>query len=142
MPYVWSCHLAFTAQPLHLFACGHKLLLYKSVQPMCLDVVGAAQGLIVPGKRPRISVGLQATQVSPVLQAWGAHLVHHCAMSDSPVKHLITCLNCNLHIRIIFLAGMGCSAGVIAIGLAQKLLATQPKSYALVVSLETVTQNW
>ena len=49
---------------------------------------------------------------------------------------------CNFHLQMFCLAGMGCSAGVIAIGLAQKLLATQPKSYALVVSLETVTQNW
>ena len=48
----------------------------------------------------------------------------------------------SLHTLKFWLAGMGCSAGVIAIGLAQKLLATQPQSYALVVSLETVTQNW
>jgi 3-ketoacyl-CoA synthase len=40
------------------------------------------------------------------------------------------------------LAGMGCSAGVIAVGLAQRLLADEPNSYALVVSHENVTQNW
>lgn len=37
---------------------------------------------------------------------------------------------------------MGCSAGVIAIGLAQRLLADEPSSYALVVSHENITQNW
>lgn len=38
------------------------------------------------------------------------------------------------------LAGMGCSAGVIAIGLAQRLLMTEPGKYALVVSTENITQ--
>ena len=39
------------------------------------------------------------------------------------------------------LAGMGCSAGVIAIGLAQRLLRTEPGKYALVVSTENITQG-
>ena len=38
------------------------------------------------------------------------------------------------------LGGMGCSAGVIAIGLAQRLLKTEPEKYALVVSTENITQ--
>ena len=37
---------------------------------------------------------------------------------------------------------MGCSAGVIAIGLAQRVLRTESGKYALVVSTENVTQNW
>lgn len=40
------------------------------------------------------------------------------------------------------LAGMGCSAGVIAVDLAKKLLQVLPSSYALVVSTENITQNW
>jgi len=40
------------------------------------------------------------------------------------------------------LSGMGCSAGVIAIGLAQQLLQVNPRSTALVVSTENITQNW
>ena len=40
------------------------------------------------------------------------------------------------------LAGMGCSAGVLATQLAGKCLATQRSSYALVVSTENITQNW
>ncbi|KAF1002438.1 hypothetical protein AG4045_011676 [Apium graveolens] len=40
------------------------------------------------------------------------------------------------------LAGMGCSAGVIAVDLANKLLQTHRSSYALVVSTENITQNW
>ena len=41
------------------------------------------------------------------------------------------------------LAGMGCSAGVIAVGLAQRLLRTAGRGkYALVVSTENITQNW
>lgn len=40
------------------------------------------------------------------------------------------------------LAGMGCSAGVIAVDLAAKLLQLHSNSYALVVSTENITQNW
>jgi 3-ketoacyl-CoA synthase len=40
------------------------------------------------------------------------------------------------------LAGMGCSAGVIAISLARELLQVYPNSRALVVSTENITQNW
>lgn len=40
------------------------------------------------------------------------------------------------------LSGMGCSAGVISIGLAQQLLQVFPNSTALVVSTENLTKNW
>ncbi|GAV88455.1 FAE1_CUT1_RppA domain-containing protein/ACP_syn_III_C domain-containing protein [Cephalotus follicularis] len=39
------------------------------------------------------------------------------------------------------LSGMGCSAGLIAIGLAKQLLQVRHNSYALVVSTENITQN-
>ncbi|XP_040988778.1 3-ketoacyl-CoA synthase 2-like [Juglans microcarpa x Juglans regia] len=40
------------------------------------------------------------------------------------------------------LGGMGCSAGLISIDLAKRLLQVQPNSYALVVSMESMTLNW
>lgn len=40
------------------------------------------------------------------------------------------------------LGGMGCSAGLISIDLAKRLLQTIPNSYALVVSMENITLNW
>eukprot|EP00878_Enallax_costatus_P002014 GHUV01002178.1.p1 GENE.GHUV01002178.1~~GHUV01002178.1.p1 ORF type:complete len:506 (+),score=137.11 GHUV01002178.1:244-1761(+) len=40
------------------------------------------------------------------------------------------------------LAGMGCSAGVIAIDLARQMLQLYPDSYALVISTENLTYNW
>lgn len=40
------------------------------------------------------------------------------------------------------LSGMGCSAGMISISLAQELLQVHPGSVALVVSTENITQNW
>ena len=40
------------------------------------------------------------------------------------------------------LGGMGCSAGVVSIGLAQQLLQVLPNSTALVLSTENITQNW
>ncbi|KAL9248487.1 3-ketoacyl-CoA synthase 4-like protein [Drosera capensis] len=40
------------------------------------------------------------------------------------------------------LGGMGCSAGVISIGLAKDLLRVHRNTYAVVVSMENITQNW
>lgn len=40
------------------------------------------------------------------------------------------------------LSGMGCSAGLIAIDLAVKMLQLHNNQYALVVSTENITQNW
>ena len=41
------------------------------------------------------------------------------------------------------LGGMGCSAGIISVGLARKLLGSLGRGgYALVVSTENITQNW
>ncbi|XP_010274237.1 PREDICTED: 3-ketoacyl-CoA synthase 11-like [Nelumbo nucifera] len=40
------------------------------------------------------------------------------------------------------LGGMGCSAGVISLDLAKKLLQVHPNTYALVVSTENITLNW
>lgn len=40
------------------------------------------------------------------------------------------------------ISGMGCSAGVISISLAQNLLRVHRNSYALIVSTENITQNW
>ncbi|KAF8033563.1 hypothetical protein BT93_D2225 [Corymbia citriodora subsp. variegata] len=40
------------------------------------------------------------------------------------------------------LGGMGCSAGLISIDLAQNLLKANPNTYALVVSTENITLNW
>lgn len=40
------------------------------------------------------------------------------------------------------LGGMGCSAGLISIDLAQHLLKANPNSYAVVLSMENITLNW
>ncbi|KAL0000801.1 hypothetical protein SO802_014582 [Lithocarpus litseifolius] len=40
------------------------------------------------------------------------------------------------------LGGMGCSAGLISIDLAKRLLQVQPNSYALIASMESLTLNW
>ena len=40
------------------------------------------------------------------------------------------------------LGGMGCSAGVVSVGLARELLQTYPNFRVLVVSTENITQNW
>ncbi|CAO2823106.1 unnamed protein product [Amaranthus hypochondriacus] len=40
------------------------------------------------------------------------------------------------------ISGMGCSAGIISVDLAKDLLQVHPNTYALVVSVEGLTQNW
>ncbi|CAL8466615.1 g6151 [Coccomyxa elongata] len=40
------------------------------------------------------------------------------------------------------LSGMGCSAGIISIGLAKELLQMYPNKNCIVVSTENITQNW
>ncbi|CAL5438607.1 unnamed protein product [Camellia sinensis] len=40
------------------------------------------------------------------------------------------------------LGGMGCSASLISVDLAKKLLQVHPNSYALVISMENITLNW
>ncbi|CAI8619682.1 unnamed protein product [Vicia faba] len=46
------------------------------------------------------------------------------------------------NIKSYNLGGMGCSAGIVSIDLAQELLQLHPNSYALVVSMENITLNW
>lgn len=45
-------------------------------------------------------------------------------------------------IKSFNLSGMGCSAGVISVGLAKSLLRVHNDCYAIVVSTENITQNW
>ncbi|KAF8364864.1 hypothetical protein HHK36_033155 [Tetracentron sinense] len=46
------------------------------------------------------------------------------------------------NIKSFNLAGMGCSAGVLAVNLANDLLQVHRNTYAVVVSTENITQNW
>lgn len=46
------------------------------------------------------------------------------------------------NIKSYNLSGMGCSAGVTSVNLANSLLQVHRNSYALVVSTENITQNW
>lgn len=46
------------------------------------------------------------------------------------------------NVKTIHLAGMGCSASLIACKLAKDLLRSRPNQYALVVSTENITLNW
>lgn len=46
------------------------------------------------------------------------------------------------NIRTYNLGGMGCSASVIAIDLAKDLLQVHGNTYAIVMSMENITQNW
>ncbi|KAM0031440.1 putative very-long-chain 3-oxoacyl-CoA synthase [Helianthus debilis subsp. tardiflorus] len=46
------------------------------------------------------------------------------------------------NVKTFNLGGMGCSAGVVAIDLAKDMLQVHRNCYAVVVSMENITQNW
>ncbi|KAG9133075.1 hypothetical protein Leryth_023987 [Lithospermum erythrorhizon] len=54
---------------------------------------------------------------------------------------IVNCFKFGEDVLTYNLGGMGCSAGLISIDLANRLLREQPNSYALVVSTESITQN-
>eukprot|EP01027_Heterolobosea_sp_BB2_P008425 GEZU01012496.1.p1 GENE.GEZU01012496.1~~GEZU01012496.1.p1 ORF type:complete len:505 (+),score=179.29 GEZU01012496.1:145-1659(+) len=72
-------------------------------------------------------------------------LVVNCSLfcpTPSLASMIINTFGMRTDILSYSLGGMGCSAGVISIDLAKRLLAERPNSLALVVSTENITQNW
>ncbi|KAH7372858.1 hypothetical protein KP509_17G025200 [Ceratopteris richardii] len=72
-------------------------------------------------------------------------LVVNCSLfnpSPSLAAMIVNRYNLRGNILSYNLGGMGCSAGVISIDLAQRLLRVHRNSYAVVVSMENITQNW
>ncbi|KAL0388511.1 UNVERIFIED_CONTAM: 3-ketoacyl-CoA synthase 11 [Sesamum radiatum] len=65
----------------------------------------------------------------------GILVVNISAFNPPSMKLRGDVVSCNL-------GGMGCSAGLIAIDLAKRLLQVQPNTYALVMSLESMTSNY
>jgi hypothetical protein len=85
--------------------------------------------LITAGVQPRqIGIIITNSSLFNTTPSLSATIMNHFKMSSKT-------LNYNL-------AGMGCSAGVIAIDLARQMLQLYPDSYALVVSTENLTYNW
>ncbi|XP_037423675.1 3-ketoacyl-CoA synthase 5-like [Triticum dicoccoides] len=86
---------------------------------------------------------LAKTGIAP--DAIGA-LVLNCSLfcpTPSLVDIIVNKYNLRSDIRSINLSGMGCSAGLIAVGLARNLLQVLPQgSRALAVSTETITPNY
>lgn len=81
------------------------------------------------GVQPRqIGIVITNSSLFNTTPSLSATIMNHFKMSSKT-------LNYNL-------AGMGCSAGVIAIDLARQMLQLYPDSYALVVSTENLTYNW
>ncbi|VAI93553.1 unnamed protein product [Triticum turgidum subsp. durum] len=73
-------------------------------------------------------------------------LVLNCSLfcpTPSLVDIIVNKYNLRCDIRSVNLSGMGCSAGLISVGLANNLLQVVPQgSHALVLSTETITPNY
>ncbi|KAG9137506.1 hypothetical protein Leryth_016801 [Lithospermum erythrorhizon] len=69
-------------------------------------------------------------------------LIVNLAISNLPFDFSCHCYRFKFGDALTYnLGGMGCSAGLISIDLANRLLQEQPNSYPLVMSTESITQN-
>lgn len=92
------------------------------------------------------------SSVASLLERTGLHprqidiLVVNCSLfnpTPSLSAMIINHFKMRSDIESYNLGGMGCSAGIISVGLARKLLGSLGRGgYALVVSTENITQNW
>ncbi|KAK9074306.1 hypothetical protein SSX86_006903 [Deinandra increscens subsp. villosa] len=84
----------------------------------------------------------QKTRVAP--QDIGILIVNCSAFNPNPSLTSMVINRYKLKPEILSynLSGMGCSAGLISIGLAQNLLKTHPNTYAIVLSIEALTHMW
>ncbi|XP_071699324.1 3-ketoacyl-CoA synthase 11-like [Rutidosis leptorrhynchoides] len=73
----------------------------------------------------------------------GILIVNCCIYNSEPSLSSIVVNQYKLRENIVTynLVGMGCSAGLVAIGLAKQLLQVHQNSYAMIVSTESITEN-
>ncbi|OIW01747.1 hypothetical protein TanjilG_03885 [Lupinus angustifolius] len=93
-------------------------------------IIGAIDELLLKTKVSVYDIGILVTNCSIFnpIPSLSAIVVNHYKL-----KHNILSYN---------LAGMGCSAGLIALDLAKQLLQVHPNSYALIVSTENMNSGW
>eukprot|EP00250_Pteridium_aquilinum_P009603 c18787_g3_i1 orf=437-1630(+) len=84
----------------------------------------------------------KSTSVSP--RDIGILVVNSSLFNPSPslTSMIVNRYKMRGHLKSFNLGGMGCSAGVISIDLAKRLLQVHKNSYAIVVSTENITLNW
>jgi 3-ketoacyl-CoA synthase len=81
------------------------------------------------GIRPaQVGIVITNSSLFNTTPSLAAQVMHHFKMGPGTVSYN--------------LAGMGCSAGVIALDLARQMLDLHPGRYALVLSTENLTFNW
>ena len=133
-------------------------------QSRILDKSGLSEETFFPSGMhehpPRVDMALAREEAELVMFSAVADLLKRTGLHPRQVDVLV--VNCSLFnptpslsamiinhfkmrsdIESYSLGGMGCSAGIISVGLAKKLLQSLGrKGYALVVSAENITQNW
>ena len=104
--------------------CRHPAIEHHGLSSWCLCLGSTSLGRSIASLRPGMSL------------RHGEHMLggNGAAHTRAALGTSDRCKGCG--------AGMGCSAGMIACGLAQRLLKHEPGKYALVVSTENITQNW
>ncbi|MCO5580653.1 hypothetical protein L7F22_034523 [Adiantum nelumboides] len=87
-------------------------------------------------KRLLQKVGVEAREIDIVV-------INSSLFNPTPSlsAYLVRTLNMRSNVKTFNLAGMGCSAGLLSIGLAKDLLKVHRNSYALVLSTENITSN-
>lgn len=112
-------------------------LIAKAEDTNLEDARSETEGLIcVAVKRLLQSVGVDAKEIDIVVT--NSSLFNP---SPSLAAYVVNTLGMRSNVKSFNLAGMGCSAGLVSIGLAKDLLKVHRNSYALVVSTENITRN-
>ncbi|MCO5586084.1 hypothetical protein L7F22_040023 [Adiantum nelumboides] len=112
-------------------------LIAKAEETNLEDARSETEGLIQAAtKRLLQKVGVDARAIDIVV-------VNSSLFNPTPslAAYVVSTLGMRSNVKTFNLAGMGCSAGLVAIGLAKDLLKVHRNSYALVVSTENITRN-
>lgn len=91
---------------------------------------------------PAVEKALAEAGISP--QAVDVLIVNCSLFNPTPSLSAMVVNHFKMRTNVVTynLSGMGCSAGVIAVSLAQQVLQAMPGATAVVVSTENITQNW
>ncbi|KAI5065699.1 hypothetical protein GOP47_0020394 [Adiantum capillus-veneris] len=112
-------------------------LIAKAEDTNLEDARSETEGLIsVAVKRLLQRVGVDAKAIDIVV-------VNSSLFNPTPsiAAFVVSTLHMRSNVKTFNLAGMGCSAGLVSIGLAKDLLKVHRNSYALVISTENITRN-
>uniref|UniRef100_N1QV85 very-long-chain 3-oxoacyl-CoA synthase n=1 Tax=Aegilops tauschii TaxID=37682 RepID=N1QV85_AEGTA len=127
-------------RPVHLFFAAAAAAVYLMLRPRAVYLIDYACFDTSPLVRIPMASFIEHTKHTPTMSERSVRLF---CPTPSLVDIIVNKYNLRADIRSVNLSGMGCSAGLISVGLARNLLQVVPRgSRALVVSTEPMTPNY